>query len=153
MRSKVVQSADGQIRFPLMEPATGRKKSQIERYIECHHGPGTQHLAFRSTDIVKSVSALASAGLEFLPTPDAYYQSLEARVGHVKDLDTLRKFGILADRDAAGMLFQIFTRPIGSRATLFIEIVERLGAVGFGTGNIKALFEAVERAGELSAGA
>lgn len=153
MRSKVVQSANSRVRFPMMEPAVGIRKSQIENYIECHHGPGTQHLAFLSSDIASSVSALASAGVEFLPTPDAYYHRLEARVGRLTELETLKKFGILADRDKSGMLLQIFTKPIGSRATLFVEIVERRGAEGFGSGNIRALFEAVERTNRVGASA
>jgi 4-hydroxyphenylpyruvate dioxygenase len=145
MRSKVVQTPDAKVRFPIMEPAPARRPSQIDTYIDSHHGPGVQHLAFRSNDIVKSASVLA-ATIEFLPTPDSYYDSLENRVGDLAgEIASLRRYGILADRDATGLLLQVFTRPIGTRPTLFLEVIERRGAKGFGSGNIKALFEAVER--------
>lgn len=146
MRSKVVQTENGSVKFPMMEPAIGKRKSQIEHYIESHNGPGTQHLAFLSADIVVSVSAMLAAGIQFLPTPEPYYEQLEARVGSLSDLERLKKHGVLVDRDAAGLLLQVFTKPIGLRPTLFLEVIERRGAEGFGSGNIKALFEAVERA-------
>ncbi len=146
MRSKVVQAPNGGVRFPIMEPAPAKRKSQIEAYVESHEGPGTQHLAFRTRNIVQTVSNLAAAGIEFLPTPDEYYTTVEARVGPLySELDDFRRLGILVDRDAKGLLFQVFTKPIGPRPTLFLEIIERRGAEGFGSGNIKALFEAVER--------
>jgi 4-hydroxyphenylpyruvate dioxygenase len=145
MRSKVVQCKNGNVRFPMMEPAPGEKRSQIENYLHSHQGPGVQHVAFRSTDIVSSVSTMSSAGVEFLPTPNEYYQRLENRVGPLLNRLTLERLGILVDRDPTGVLLQIFTKPIGPRTTLFLEVVERQGAEGFGSGNIRALFEAVER--------
>jgi 4-hydroxyphenylpyruvate dioxygenase len=145
MRSKVVQTPDGSVRFPMMEPATGRRASQIEDYVRDHHGAGAQHLALRSHDIVQS-AAMLSGGLDLLPTPPAYYDDLETRVGGLgAELDQLRQYGILADRDADGVLLQVFTKRIGHRSALFLELVERRGARGFGSGNVKALFEAVER--------
>jgi len=146
MRSKVVQSENGAVRFVMMEAAPGKRKSQIETYIDNHHGSGTQHLAFRSSNIVFSMSAILAAGLDFLPTPKQYYDGLEARIGPVNDIDILRKFGILADRETSGTLLQVFTKPITVRPTLFLEVIERQGAEGFGSGNVKALFEAVEQA-------
>jgi 4-hydroxyphenylpyruvate dioxygenase len=147
MRSKVVESQNGAVRFPMMEPAKGKRQSQIENYIRSHQGSGAQHVAFLSHDIVKSVSSLAMAGIHFLSTPIAYYDGLEDRVGKLPmELDSLRQLGILVDRDKRGLLFQIFTQPIETRPTLFLEIIERRGADGFGSGNIKALFDAVERA-------
>jgi 4-hydroxyphenylpyruvate dioxygenase len=144
MRSKVVQSKNGKVCFPMMEPSPGKRKSQIDHFIECHQGPGTQHLAFRSSNIIESVASFLALGLEFLTIPKSYYSDVEARVGQLPELGDLEKYGILADRDATGMLLQIFTKPIGSRPTLFLELVERRGAEGFGNGNIKALFKAVE---------
>jgi 4-hydroxyphenylpyruvate dioxygenase len=145
MRSRVVQSRNGAVRFPMMEPAPGKRISQIESYVQHHHGAGAQHLALRSRDIITSVSIMAD-GIQFLPTPRTYYASLPARVGDLSsDLEALERHGILVDRDATGILLQVFTKPIGNRPTLFIEVIERRGAEGFGSGNIKALFEAVER--------
>jgi 4-hydroxyphenylpyruvate dioxygenase len=145
MRSKVVQSPNAAVRFPMMAPAPGRRKSQIDTYIESHGAPGAQHLALRARDIVQSVAAMSSS-IDFLPTPSAYYDSLASRVGDVAaEISALQRYGILADRDASGLLLQVFTRPIGPRPTLFLELIERRGADGFGSGNIKALFEAVER--------
>lgn len=146
MRSKVVATTNGAVRFPLMEPAPGKRQSQIEAYVQSHGGPGAQHLAFSSHDIVKSVSAMR-AGLEFLPTPAPYYDSLPGRVGSLPaDMEALQRHGILVDRDSAGLLLQVFTKPVGERPTLFFEVIERRnGARGFGSGNIRALFEAVER--------
>jgi 4-hydroxyphenylpyruvate dioxygenase len=153
MRSKVVQSSNGLVRFPMMEPASGKRKSQIEHFLEANQGSGVQHMALQSNDIVKSVSTLAAHGLAFLPTPGPYYETLEERVGGLSELGTLAKFGILADRDPKGLLLQVFTIPIGTRPTLFLELVERRGAEGFGSGNIRALFEAVERAQASAGGA
>jgi 4-hydroxyphenylpyruvate dioxygenase len=151
MRSKVVQTPDGAVRLPIMEPAVGRRQSQIDSYIHAHDGAGVQHLAFRSDDIVASAAAIAD-GVTFLPTPDAYYERLEARVGPLADeMPALRHHGILVDRDSTGLLLQVFTRPIGPRPTLFLEVIERRGANGFGGGNIKALFQAVERADHADA--
>jgi 4-hydroxyphenylpyruvate dioxygenase len=146
MNSMVVQTPNGAVRFPIMEAAKGKKKSQIETYVSAHQGAGAQHLAFLSDDIIASVSAMAEAGVEFLPTPDTYYEVLQQRVGnHGLDPTLIKHLGILVDRDSDGYLYQIFTKPIGSRPTLFLEIIQRRGAQGFGAGNIKALYEAVER--------
>lgn len=145
MRSKVVQTANAAVRFPMLEPAAGRRKSQIDDYILYHEGPGAQHLALRSHDIVRSVAAMAGA-IDFLATPAAYYDALPSRVGDVSsDIEMLQRYGILVDRDPTGLLLQVFTKPIGARPTLFLEVIERRGAAGFGSGNIRALFEAVER--------
>lgn len=153
MRSKVVQTADGNVCFPMMEPAAGRRKSQIENFITAHKGPGAQHIAFQSRDIVQSVSIMTASGVEFLAIPQAYYDYLPDRVGDVPmGIDTLRGLGILADCDTSGLLLQIFTRPVVGRPTLFLELIQRLGAEGFGSGNIKALFEAVERAQSAGSG-
>jgi 4-hydroxyphenylpyruvate dioxygenase len=159
MRSKVMQTSDGGVVFPMMEPAAGRRKSQIQTFVEHHGGPGPQHLAFRCRHIRLAVEAMGSAGVEFLSTPQAYYEALESRVGGLgAELQIFRELGILADRDSSGLLLQIFSKPInarptlkfsepaGARPTFFLEVVERRGARGFGSGNIKALFEAVERA-------
>jgi len=146
MRSKVVETSNGVVRFPMMEPARAKRQSQIQTYLDSHIGPGVQHLALSSRDIVKSVSVMSEAGVAFLSTPRAYYDTLQERVGSAaSELETLRRLGILVDRDPAGHLFQIFTNPIGARPTLFLEVIERRGAAGFGRGNVKALFEAVER--------
>lgn len=145
MRSKVVGTTDGSVRFPLLEPALGARRSQIDVFLQAHDGPGVQHLAFESRDIVGSVRAMGD-GVEFLPPPPPYYESVEARLGQrPAEFETLSRHGILIDSDATGVLLQVFTKPIGTRPTLFLEIVERRGATGFGSGNIKALFEAVER--------
>jgi 4-hydroxyphenylpyruvate dioxygenase len=146
MNSKVVQSRNGRIKFPMMEPAAGRRKSQIEEYLNFYHGPGAQHVAFLSGDIVHSIRALRANHIEFLPTPGTYYDLLEERVGALdEDMGMLRELNILADRDKAGYLLQVFTRPLQSRPTVFMEVIQRKGAVGFGAGNIRALFEAIER--------
>jgi 4-hydroxyphenylpyruvate dioxygenase len=146
MNSKVVQNPTGEIKFPMMEPAAGRRKSQIDEYLTFHRGPGVQHLAFLSGDIVQSVRVLRENTIEFLNTPTSYYNMLEDRVGRLdEDPETLQALGILADRDDWGYLLQIFTRPLQTRPTLFMEVIQRSGARGFGGGNIKALFEAVER--------
>jgi 4-hydroxyphenylpyruvate dioxygenase len=146
MNSKVVQDSSGVVKFPMVEPASGRRKSQIEEYLEFNAGPGVQHVAFLSDNIMSEVKRLRSAGNEFLPIPNTYYESLEDRVGKIdEDLEALRAQRILVDRDQWGYLMQTFTRPIQGRPTMFMEVIQRKGAQGFGSGNIKALFEAVER--------
>jgi 4-hydroxyphenylpyruvate dioxygenase len=144
--SKVVADGDGRIKFPINEPAEGARKSQIEEYLEYYGGAGVQHVAMSTTDIVGAVAALRSSGVRFLATPASYYDELPGRVGEIdQELADLRELGILADRDDEGYLLQIFTKPFGDRPTLFFELIERHGARGFGEGNFKALFEAIER--------
>jgi 4-hydroxyphenylpyruvate dioxygenase len=146
LMSKVMADGKGRIKFPINEPAEGRRKSQIEEYLEFHGGAGVQHVALSTTDIVGTVSALRERGIEFLATPGSYYEELPGRIGEIEeDLADLRALGILADSDDEGYLLQIFTRPIGDRPTIFLEVIERHGARGFGEGNFKALFEAIER--------
>jgi 4-hydroxyphenylpyruvate dioxygenase len=150
LMSKVVASGDGRIKFPINEPASGSRRSQIDEYLEFHGGPGAQHLAVTTDDIVRTVEELGARGVEFLPTPDAYYDDVPARVGEIaEDVEDLRRLGILVDRDDEGYLLQVFTRPVGDRPTVFFEIIERHGARSFGNGNFKALFEAIEREQEL----
>jgi 4-hydroxyphenylpyruvate dioxygenase len=146
MNSKVVQSTTGRIKFPIMEPAPGRRKSQIEEYLSFHRGSGVQHLAFLTSDIVQTIRLLRQNSIQFLGTPDTYYGMLQDRVGTLdENVESLRELGILVDRDEWGYLLQIFTKALQSRPTLFVEVIQRTGARGFGAGNIKALFEAVER--------
>ena len=146
LMSKVVTNGDGRVKFPINEPAEGARKSQIDEYLEFYGGPGVQHIAVSTTDIVATVEALAARGVSFLRTPESYYEEVPARVGSIDEsLDDLRRLGILVDRDDEGYLLQIFTKPLGDRPTLFLEIIERHGARGFGEGNFKALFEAIER--------
>lgn len=146
MNSGVVQNRTGQVKFPIMEPAANKCRSQIEEYLAFHHGPGAQHIALLSGDIKQTVRALRDNGIAFLHTPDNYYDALEARVGKIdEDLETLRELNILVDHDRWGILLQVFTKPLHDRPTAFMEIIERKGARGFGGGNIKALFEAIER--------
>jgi 4-hydroxyphenylpyruvate dioxygenase len=147
MRSKVVRGpADGVV-FPILEPAPAVKRSQIEDYLHFHRGPGVQHAALLTDDIVHAVRSLVENGVEFLPTPEVYYESLLDRVGPLPDdLLALRQLGIMVDRDETGYLFQLFTKAVTGRPTLFFEVIERRGSRGFGGGNIRALFEAVERA-------
>ena len=146
LMSKVVQGGQGRIKFPLNEPADGRKKSQIEEYIEFYGGPGVQHIALQTEDIVATVRALRANDCTFLQVPAAYYENLPERVGPIKeDLRTLAELGILVDRDDEGYLLQIFTKPVEDRPTVFFEIIERHGSQSFGKGNFKALFEAIER--------
>lgn len=146
MNSKVVQNSTGTVRFPMMEPVTSKRTSQIEEYLKYNQGPGVQHLACSCKDIVETVRTLRESGVEFLRTPRAYYDLLAARVGSVsEDVAALRDLSILADRDEWGYLLQIFSKPITSRPTLFLEVIQREGARGFGSGNIRALFDAVER--------
>jgi 4-hydroxyphenylpyruvate dioxygenase len=146
LMSKVMQDGTGRIKFPINEPAAGRRKSQIQEYLEYNHGPGVQHVAFATRDIVATVSDLKSRGLEFLRVPETYYEDLEARIGKIDEATgDLARLGILADRDEEGYLLQIFTQPVEDRPTLFFEVIERHGSRGFGEGNFKSLFEAIER--------
>jgi 4-hydroxyphenylpyruvate dioxygenase len=146
LMSKVVTSGNGRVKFPLNEPAQGKRKSQIDEYLEFYGGPGAQHIAVATRDIVGTVEALQARGVEFLQTPETYYDDVPDRVGEIAEsLDDLRRLGILADRDDEGYLLQIFTKPVGDRPTVFLEVIERHGARGFGDGNFKALFEAIER--------
>jgi len=146
LMSKVMTDGEGKIKFPINEPAEGKRKSQIEEYLDFYGGPGVQHVALATDDIVGTVQELEERGLRFLKTPIAYYDDLEDRVGEIDvDYDDLRRLGILADRDEEGYLLQIFTKTAQDRPTLFFEIIERHGSRGFGEGNFKALFEAIER--------
>ena len=146
LMSKVLTDGEGKIKFPINEPAEGRRKSQIEEYLEFNGGPGVQHIAMTATNIVHTVEALRERGIRFLTTPDSYYEAVPERVGEIQeDYADLRRLGILADRDDDGYLLQIFTKTAQDRPTLFFEVIERHGARGFGDGNFKALFEAIER--------
>ncbi|HEY8510484.1 MAG TPA: 4-hydroxyphenylpyruvate dioxygenase [Cyclobacteriaceae bacterium] len=146
LMSKVVSNGNGYIKFPINEPAEGRRKSQIEEYLEFYNGPGVQHIALATDDIVHTVSELKRRGVEFLHVPEAYYEDVPDRVGNIDEpLDPLKKLNILIDRDDEGYLLQIFSRPVSDRPTLFYEIIQRKGATSFGKGNFKALFEAIER--------
>ncbi|MFN2603874.1 MAG: 4-hydroxyphenylpyruvate dioxygenase [Gemmatimonadaceae bacterium] len=146
LMSKVMANGNGRIKFPINEPAEGKKKSQIDEYLEFYNGPGVQHVAIATDDIIATVSALRERGVEFLRVPGTYYESLLERVGHIdEDLNSLSELGILVDRDDEGYLLQIFTKPVEDRPTIFYEIIERKGAKSFGAGNFKALFEAIER--------
>jgi 4-hydroxyphenylpyruvate dioxygenase len=146
LMSKVVADGDGRIKFPINEPAEGRRKSQIEEYLEYYGGAGVQHVALSTPDVIGSVRRLRERGVRFLATPAAYYDDLAERVGSIDaDVSDLAELGILADRDDEGYLLQIFTKPLGDRPTLFLELIERHGSRGFGAGNFKALFEAIER--------
>jgi 4-hydroxyphenylpyruvate dioxygenase len=146
LMSKVMADGKGRVKFPINEPAEGQRKSQIEEYLEYYGGPGAQHIALATTDIVATVRELRARGVGFLSTPGSYYEELPDRIGEIdEDLADLREHGILADRDDEGYLLQIFTQTIGDRPTVFLEVIERHGARGFGEGNFKALFEAIER--------
>jgi 4-hydroxyphenylpyruvate dioxygenase len=146
LMSKVVADGSRKVKFPLNEPAVGRRKSQIDEYLEFYGGPGVQHIALATNDIVGTVTAMRAAGVEFLGTPDTYYDDLADRIGPTRvPLDTLRRLNVLADRDEDGYLLQIFTKPVQDRPTVFFELIERHGSMGFGKGNFKALFEAIER--------
>jgi 4-hydroxyphenylpyruvate dioxygenase len=146
LMSKVVTSGDGRVKFPINEPAEGRRKSQIDEYLEFYEGAGAQHIALTTRDIIATVAELEARGVQFLKTPDSYYDEVPGRVGEIdQPLAQLREHGILVDRDDEGYLLQIFTHPLGDRPTIFFEIIERHGARGFGEGNFKALFEAIER--------
>lgn len=148
LMSKVVANGNHRVKFPLNEPAIAKKKSQIDEYLEFYTGPGAQHLALATNDILRTVDELTKEGVEFLDTPDAYYDDPEmrARIGEVRvPIEELKKRKILVDRDEDGYLLQIFTKPLGDRPTVFFEIIERHGSLGFGKGNFKALFESIER--------
>ena len=146
LMSKVVADGSRKVKFPLNEPAVGQRKSQIDEYLEFYGGPGVQHIALTTDDIVASVRAMTAAGVEFLTTPDSYYDELGSWVGDTRvPTGELRELGILADRDEDGYLLQIFTQPVQDRPTVFFELIERHGSQGFGKGNFKALFEAIER--------
>ncbi len=146
LMSKVVSNGNERIKFPINEPAAGKKKSQIDEYLEFYGGPGVQHVAITTEDIVHTVSALRDRGIEFLRVPTTYYEELQGRIGKIDEpIDQLSELGILVDRDPDGYLLQIFTKPVEDRPTLFYEIIQRKGARSFGKGNFKALFEAIER--------
>ena len=146
LMSKVMADGKGRVKFPINEPAEGQRKSQIEEYLEYYGGPGAQHIALATTDIVATVRELTERGIRFIKTPASYYEELPGRIGEIdEDLADLRELGILADRDDEGYLLQIFSQTIGDRPTVFLEVIERHGARGFGEGNFKALFEAIER--------
>lgn len=146
LMSKVMAGGRGMIKFPINEPAEGKKKSQIEEFLDFYEGPGVQHIALLTGDIIKTVKELKGRGLEFLHVPTTYYEKLESRVGKIDEpIDQLEKLGILVDRDDEGYLLQIFSKPVVDRPTFFFEIIQRKGARGFGKGNFKALFEAIER--------
>lgn len=150
LMSKVMSNGNGYVKFPINEPAEGKRKSQVEEYLEFYEGEGCQHCALATNDIVKTVTDLQSRGVEFLIVPTSYYDDLLSRVGHIdEDLEPLKKLGILVDRDDEGYLLQIFTKPVQDRPTFFFEIIQRKGAKSFGKGNFKALFEAIEREQEL----
>jgi len=146
LMSKVMSNGNGYVKFPINEPAEGKKKSQVEEYLEFYNGEGVQHVALASNDIVKTVTDLRSRGVEFLQVPKSYYDDILERVGQIdEDLAPLRDLGILIDRDEEGYLLQLFSKPVQDRPTLFFEIIQRKGAKSFGKGNFKALFEALEK--------
>lgn len=146
LMSKVMSNGNGFVKFPINEPAEGKKKSQVEEYLDFYNGEGVQHVAIATPDIVKTVTELQKRGIEFLNIPSTYYDTLPDRVGHIdEDLEPLKRLGILVDRDNEGYLLQIFTKPVEDRPTLFFEIIQRKGAKSFGKGNFKALFEALEK--------
>ena len=146
LMSKVVASGNDRIKFPINEPAQGRKRSQIDEYLEFYHGPGVQHIAIATDNIVETVTALRDRGVEFLQVPKTYYDTVSDRVGRIDEkMAQLKELGILVDRDDEGYLLQIFSKPVEDRPTLFYEIIQRKGAKSFGKGNFKALFEAIER--------
>lgn len=145
LMSKVMSNGNGRIKFPINEPATGRKKSQVEEYLDFYEGAGCQHIAVATDDIIFTVSELRKRGVEFLSVPGSYYDTVPERVGKIKeDLEVLKGLGIMADRDEEGYLLQIFTKPVEDRPTLFFEIIQRVGAKSFGKGNFQALFESIE---------
>jgi len=148
LMSKVVANGNHRVKIPLNEPAIARRRSQVDEYLDFYQGPGVQHLALATSDILRTVDRLRAAGIEFLDTPDAYYEDpeLRARIGKVRvPIEELQRRRILVDRDEDGYLLQIFTKPIGDRPTVFFELIERHGSLGFGKGNFQALFEALER--------
>ncbi|MHB1935507.1 MAG: 4-hydroxyphenylpyruvate dioxygenase [Acidobacteriaceae bacterium] len=146
LMSKVMSNGNGRVKFPINEPAEGRKKSQIEEYLDFYQGPGAQHLALATDDILTTVGKLREQGVEFLRVPETYYEELESRVGNIDEpMEELKRLNLLVDRDEEGYLLQIFTRPVEDRPTVFFEIIQRKGGRSFGKGNFKALFEAIER--------
>src|SRR6188768_794132 len=146
LMSKVMMDGEGKIKFPINEPAEGKKKSQIEEYLDFYGGPGVQHVAIATNNIIQTVTELQKRGVEFLTVPESYYATLLDRVGEIdEDLQPLKELGILVDRDEEGYLLQIFTKPVQDRPTVFFEIIQRKGAQSFGKGNFKALFESIER--------
>lgn len=146
LMSKVMESDNGRIKFPINEPAEGKKKSQIDEYLDFYDGPGVQHIALLTSDIIKTIKKLKENGVEFLEVPDTYYDDLTKRVGAIdEDIEVLKKLKILVDRDDEGYLLQLFTKPVEDRPTVFYEVIQRKGSKGFGIGNFKALFEAIER--------
>jgi len=146
LMSKVMSNGNGYVKFPINEPAEGKKKSQVEEYLEFYEGEGCQHIAMATNNIIETVSELKKRGIEFLKVPTSYYDELQERVGRIdEDISSLKELGILVDRDDEGYLLQIFTKPVEDRPTLFFEIIQRKGAQSFGKGNFKALFEAIER--------
>lgn len=150
LMSKVMQNGNGRIKFPINEPAEGKRKSQVEEYLDYYLSPGVQHIAMATGDIITTVMELKSRGIEFLRVPDTYYDLLPERVGNIREsLDVIKELGILVDRDDEGYLLQIFSRPLQDRPTGFIEVIQRHGSRGFGKGNFKALFEALEREQDL----
>ena len=150
LMSKVVSNGTGRIKFPINEPAKGKKKSQIEEYLDFYHSAGVQHVALATNDIIKTITKLRRNGVEFLYVPDTYYDDLKDRVGEIKeDMKALKALNILVDRDDEGYLLQLFTKPVQDRPTVFFEIIQRAGAQSFGKGNFKALFESIEREQEL----
>ena len=150
LMSKVMSNGNGYVKFPINEPAEGKKKSQVEEYLDYYNGEGVQHVALATNNIVETVTDLQNRGIEFLKVPTTYYDELLDRVGHIdEDIASLKELGVLVDRDNEGYLLQIFTKPVEDRPTLFFEIIQRKGAQSFGKGNFKALFEAIEREQEL----
>ena len=150
LMSKVVTDGSGRVKFPLNEPAEGKRKSQIDEYLEFYEGPGAQHIAVATRDIVGTVTEMRARGIEFLTIPETYYDDVPQRIGKIEeDLEDLKRLGILVDCDDEGYMLQIFTKPVGDRPTVFFEVIERHGARGFGEGNFKALFEAIEREQDL----
>jgi 4-hydroxyphenylpyruvate dioxygenase len=146
LMSKVVSNGNGYIKFPINEPADGKKKSQIEEYLDFYGGAGVQHIAVETYDIIHTVGELRKRGVDFLYVPETYYDDVLDRVGHIdEDLEALKALNVLIDRDESGYLLQIFTKPVEDRPTLFFEIIQRKGAKSFGKGNFKALFESIER--------
>jgi 4-hydroxyphenylpyruvate dioxygenase len=146
LMSKVMANGNGYVKFPINEPAEGRRKSQIEEYLDFYQGPGVQHMALATNDILATVSKMRQQGVDFLTVPHSYYTELEGRIGKIDEpIGELEKLGILVDRDNEGYMLQIFTRPVEDRPTVFYEIIQRKGSRSFGKGNFKALFEAIER--------
>jgi len=150
LMSKVMSNGNERVKFPINEPAEGKRKSQIEEYLEFYHGPGVQHIAMATDNIIDTVGRMRAQGVDFLRVPSTYYDDLEARIGRIDEpIEELRRLGVLVDRDDEGYMLQLFTRPVEDRPTLFYEVIQRKGSRSFGKGNFKALFEAIEREQEL----